>query len=88
LWWSLSNALLSTVEGINGINLIRASLTDEERAAIDDGITLYKNLLDRLALILTPDSIDSALKSLKPFALSLSKGQFIKGLRLAQPERS
>jgi len=41
-------------------NLLRMNqtitLTDEERAAIDDGVVLYENLLDRLAAIPTPDS--------------------------------
>jgi hypothetical protein len=32
------------------------TLTDEERAAIDDGVVLYESLLDRLAAIPTPDS--------------------------------
>lgn len=41
-------------------NLLRMdqtiSLTDEERAAIEDGVALYENLLDRLKAIPTPDS--------------------------------
>jgi hypothetical protein len=41
-------------------NLLRMNqtitLTDEEWAAIDDGVVLYESLLDRLAAIPTPDS--------------------------------
>jgi len=41
-------------------NLLRMAqtiiLTDEERGAIDDGVQLYENLLDRLARIPTPDA--------------------------------
>lgn len=52
---STKNQLLEAKE-----NLLRMAqtiiLTDEERGAIDDGVQLYENLLDRLARIPTPDA--------------------------------
>jgi hypothetical protein len=55
-----------------------------DKRSASTGLSLVDAL--RLSTLQNTGLIDSALKSLKPFALS--KGQFIKGLRLAQPERS
>lgn len=51
---STKNQLLEAKQNL--LRMIQTiTLTDEERTAIDDGVTLYENLLDRLANIPTPD---------------------------------
>ena len=52
---STKNQLLEAKQNLLRMTQI-ITLTDEERAAIDDGVVLYENLLDRLAQVPAPDS--------------------------------